>query len=122
MTFFYDEWKKEFYQKWDGFVPSKVFREAVDQIVPLTLKYPSDYIISDATTMTTLAPKENEYAAQYMEALFANGVKFMAFLLSEKTLSHMAFNRFTKINKSAMNVEYFSKIEEARAWVNANRF
>ena len=121
IEFKYDPDRKELYQKWDGFIKSSTFRDAIDELVNLADKYEIYYIVSDTTT-TALAPKDNDYASRVMSPLFGKGVKFMAFLMSEQSLTNMAVSRFTKANKSEINIGHFANLDEAQKWVEENRF
>lgn len=122
VQFKYNKERQELYQKWDQFIRPEVFRTAIDELVNLIDKHVVYYIISDTKSMVALSPKEGDYASQVMPAIFNKGVKFMAFILPDKTLGKMAVNRFTNINSSKMNIGHFADINEARKWVDENRF
>lgn len=108
--------KKLIIQTWSDFVPSELFRQAIDATVKFVKVNKVESIISDTLKQRAIKPEDSEYAASVMPVLFENGLKAMAFIIPENIFTKLALKNFADKDKSN-KIQYFMNINEAFKWI-----
>lgn len=121
VTVEYNESKQQLVQKWKGFSSSDVFREAINKTVNFTASHNVKSILSDTIEQGVVKPEDTKYATSVMPKLFGNGVKAMAFVMSQNALTQLSLKSFENQNK-VDNVNFFGSVRDAEKWLdNASR-
>jgi hypothetical protein len=112
----FNESKQLLVQKWKGFSPSDIFREAIDQSLSFTAKNKVKAILSDTLEQSVVKPEDTEYAASATPKLFLHGVKAMAFVMPKNVLTQLSLKSFGSQNKSE-KIQFFSSVSDAEKWL-----
>lgn len=116
VSLLYDEESKVLIQIWKGFVPSKIFREAIDESVAFSEKRPVKGILSNTIDQGVVSSDDTKYAVDTIPTLHKNGVQAMAFVIPENIFTKMSLKKFEK--SSMLNItQYFMSIESAMEWI-----
>ena len=113
----FDEEKKRLVQEWNGFAPSGVFREAIDQTVDFIKKNNVTTVLSDALNQSVVNSEDAEYAASVLPTMARNGMKAMAFVVPENVFAQFALDKFSK-NVEGAPTQYFKSIKKAEQWLD----
>ncbi len=108
---------KQILQTWTDFVPSDMFRAAIDQTVAFAQHHPVEVIVSDTQKQNAIAPDDSEYAALGLPELKRAGVRAMAFVIPENLFTKLSLKRFASVDKTDMLLQYFGNMDEAQAWI-----
>jgi hypothetical protein len=113
----YDEESKILIQVWKDFVPSKVFRKAIDTTVAFTETNEVKGILSDALAQGVVSAEDAKYAADTIPTMYKNGLRAMAFVIPENIFTKLSLKKFEKT--SMLNItQYFISIESAMDWIH----
>jgi len=112
----YNENDKSLEQKWIDFVPSEIFRMAIDETVTFTAKHPVESILSDALQQKVVSMTDASYAASVLPELFGNGLKAMAFVIPKDIFTQLSLKNFAQAQHIGQ-VRYFTSREEAETWI-----
>lgn len=108
-------------QTWLGFITSDNFRRAIDKTVEFSKENSVKLLISDTTQLSIVRREDTEYAASVMPELIQNGLKRMAFVLSENAFAQMSVKNFESQTKGKVDenelVKHFSNMTHAKSWV-----
>lgn len=113
----YNSDKKRLTQTWIGFANSENFREAIDKSVEFSCKNPVATIISNTQKQALVKKEDTDYAAAQMPQLVKNGLRKMAFILSESAFTQMSVKRFQQQSNNDF-IAYFDNEEEAHQWLD----
>lgn len=114
----YDPAKKRLTQVWNGFIPSKDFRDAIDATVKFSEKNPVITIVSDTLNQGVVKPEDTEYAGSVMPKLASRGLKGMAFVIPENIFTQLSLKKFAS-NEQTKGVQYFRSVKEAHEWLDS---
>ena len=114
----YDPNKQQVIQTWNEFVPSEIFREAIDKTVEFVANNSVSSIISDTLKQRAVKLEDSDYAASVVPILFESGLKAMAFVIPENIFTKMALKKFADVEKPNNDVQYFTNMDEAIEWVD----
>ncbi len=119
----YDSVNNLIIQTWIGFISSENFKRAIDSTISFSERNPVKGIISDTSQLSIVRREDTEYAASIMPRLIKNGLKKMAFVLSENAFAQMSVKNFENQTKNKMEenelVKNFVNLDKAKAWVTA---
>lgn len=113
----YDKVQKQIVQHWQKFVPSEIFRAAIDQTVAFVMKNEVNTLISDTLNQNVVSSENAKYAASTTATLFANGLKAMAFIMPDDVFTKLSLNTFAE-NGHSDRIEYFSDSNDANIWLH----
>lgn len=112
----YFEYTKQVIQRWESFISSELFRDAIDRTVEFVRTHPVLSLVSDTQKQDVVRPEDAEYAASVMPTLYKYGLKVMAFVIPENVFTRLSLNKFANYNKDP-NIEYFMTLSEANLWI-----
>ncbi|MDJ1500536.1 hypothetical protein [Xanthocytophaga agilis] len=119
----YDAASETLIQTWLGFISSENFRNAIDKTVDISREKNVRAIISDTSQLSIVRREDTEYAASVMPELIQNGLKRMAFVLSENAFAQMSVKNFSTQTKEKVEenelVKHFASMELAKKWINS---
>jgi len=118
VTIEYDQNKRRLTQTWDGFIPSKDFREAIDKTAAFMERKPVWTIISNTLNQGVVKQEDTQYASNVMPAFFSKGLKGMAFVIPENIFTQLSLKRFADHEKSE-KVQYFKSVHDAEEWLDS---
>ena len=105
-------------QVWGKEYPEFVdFKDAIDKTVLYFRQYSLHKLLSDTRAQPLASYKNTDYAASVVPELIKLGMKKMAFVMSENPIVKHSVDSFEKEARPA-NIEYFSNIAEANAWLD----
>ena len=113
----YDPAKKRLTQVWSGFVPSNIFKEAIDATVKFAEKNSVVTIMSDTLNQGVVKPEDTEYANSAMPKLVGKGLRAMAFVIPENIFTQLSLKKFAD-NEQTKSVQYFKSTREAGVWLD----
>jgi hypothetical protein len=121
VTIEYDPANSLLTQTWLGFITSDNFRKAIDKTVEFSKENPVTALISDTSQLSIVRREDTEYAASVMPELIQNGLKKMAFVLSENAFAQMSVKNFESQTKGKVEenelVKHFANLTHAKSWV-----
>jgi hypothetical protein len=123
---FIDESVPCFVGIWNGFIPSKEFRENILKKVELLKehcpKYPKLHSLVDARTMGVISRNDLQWATDEINPLLLEaGVKYEAFVISKDAFGQVAVNRYVTqtLKQGSFHVQIFDDLEEAKQWLKS---
>lgn len=112
--------KKLLVQVWGkDYAEFKEFKEAIDKTVELFCKHEIEKLISDTRVQPVATLKNTNYAASVIPALMNNGLKKMAFIVSNNKIIKQNISSFTS-EANVDIIEIFSNMQEAEKWLDEN--
>jgi len=111
---------------WNGFIPSKNFREALYKLVDLIKEhrphYPELHLLADTRTLGVVSREDVAWVSSEINPLYLEaGSQFEAFVLSQDAFGQMAVKRYASqtTEKGSFTVQMFTDIDEAKAWLKS---
>lgn len=111
---------------WDGFMPSKAFRENILKSVELLKeyrpKYPNLAIFEDTRTLGIVSRADVQWVLEEITHLYLEiGVRYEAFLLSKDAFGQLAVQRYASqcTDKGQFIVQTFDSYDEAYQWLKS---
>ncbi len=108
--------KNKLIQTWRGYVPSDIFREAIDETLKFTQENEVKTILSNALEQKVVSHEDAEYAASKLLQLHAAGVCAMAFVIPKDVFTKISLKKFEKREYLEIT-QYFHTIESANNWL-----
>ncbi len=112
--------------EWDGFMPSKVFRENISKLLELLKEhrpnYPKLSILEDTRKLGVVARNDVQWVLEEITPLYLEiDVHYEAFVLSKDAFGQIAVKRYASQNteKGQFTVQTFDDLEEARTWLKS---
>lgn len=103
-------------QKWQGYVPSELFRRVIDMSVQFIREHEVDMLISDTLMQKVVRKNDALYAASRLAEMFADGLKAMAFVIPSDAFTRISLKKFADEGINSDSVGYFQSMEEALNW------
>lgn len=103
-----------------GFIPSVQYREALEKALDIAKKHKINNWISDITRMKVLGVKDQEWAGTVWltKAVTAGCYKKQAVIMSDDIFGQAsAKNILTTVQNQEIQIQNFTKIEEAKKWL-----
>ena len=101
----YFEYTKQVIQRWESFISSELFRDAIDRTVEFVRTHPVLSLVSDTQKQDVVRPEDAEYAASVMPTLYKHGLKVMAFVIPENVLpGYRSTNLLTIVKTQISNI------------------
>lgn len=116
-TVYYSERENLLTQVWKDFASFENFKNVIDTTVVLSQTRRVRFILSDTTKQRIVSQECSDYAQSKMPLLVRNGLKKMAFVLSESALNGMAVKKFTQSSKHEL-VNFFDDEYAAKSWLH----
>ena len=116
-TLLYSERENLLTQVWKDFASFDSFKNVIDTSVLISQTHRVRFILSDTTKQKIVSKECADYAQLKMPLLIRNGLKKMAFVLSESVLNGMAVKKFTESSKHEL-VNYFDNEYDAKSWLH----
>lgn len=111
---------------WNGFIPSKNFRDAILKLVELLKEhrpnYPKLHLLADTRTLGVVSRDDVQWVSNEINPLYLEvGTQFEAFVLSQDAFGQMAVKRYVSqtTEKGSFTVQMFTDIDEAKAWLKS---
>ena len=108
----YDKKRKVIIQTWYDYVPSEIFRFAIDKTVKFAKEKDVFGIISNALLQNVLPKEDVEYAASAIPQLKDEGVEVMAFVIPQNIFTQISLKNFEK-TQNELETQYFTTYKRA---------
>ena len=110
-------------QKWTGFTPSEIFREALDATFAYMKNHDIYKIISDIKEQKVVAPREQEYVKNLSHQFLREKGNFkIAFIAEPRSLAEVCVKRYTMSLKAEVSFEinrFFEDADSAMSWLES---
>ncbi len=115
----WDEPSKTVVVEWDGWANTAEFSGLLDAEVKALENHSGSKLLADCRRQRVLNPADQDRAdEEWVPRVLDAGLKRFAVVLpeSEMAAAHLR-DRLGKVSKTAMQIDYFTTVEEAREWL-----
>jgi len=103
-------------QTWKDYVPTELFREAIDKTLEFVQLNDVRAVLSNALEQRVVSHEDAEYAAASLLQLHSAGVRAMAFVIPKDIFTKISLKKFEK-REYLKITQYFHTIESANDWL-----
>ena len=115
----WDEPSRTVFVEWDGWANTAEFRGLLDAEVKALSEHGGSKLLADCRRQRVLNPADQDRAnEEWVPRILEAGLKRFAVVLPESDMAatHLR-DRLAKVPKTAMQIDYFTTVEEAREWL-----
>ena len=115
----WDEPSKTVVVEWDGWANSAEFKGLLDAEVKALRDHGGSRLLADCRRQRVLNPADQDRAnEEWVPRVLEAGLRRFAVVLpvSEMAATHLR-DRLGKVPKTAMRIDYFTTVEDAREWL-----
>lgn len=115
----WDEPTRTVVVEWDGWANSAEFQGLLDAEVKALEEHTGSRLLADCRRQRVLNPADQDRAnVEWVPRVLEAGLKRFAVVLpeSEMAATHLR-DRLGKVPKTAMQIDYFTTVEDAREWL-----
>ena len=116
----HNEAEQQLIATYTGFVRSEMFKEAIDKISSVCANNRIKSLVVNSLNQGPLSPSDNEYAGRSLPFLSENGLRYMAFVMPQHVITAMGVKRFSKLNKTEIQLGHFTDPNEALEWIRTS--
>ena len=112
---------------WKKFVSSEAYRKVLHKITELIALRKCPILLADTRQMSALSLADQQWTImEWAPQMAVAGHRVTALVMPEKTIAQITLKHMTTANpnqqvKVAVEIQYFSEIEAAKAWIKQNK-
>jgi len=105
--------------EWEGWADSTEFAALLDAEIRALSEHHASRLLADCRRQKVLRPEDQDRAdKEWLPRAIAAGLKRFAIVLPTSVLAAMNVQgRLSKVPSSTLDIAYFEKVDEARAWL-----
>lgn len=114
-------------QTWKKFVTGEAYQKVLNKITELVTLRKCPILLADTRQMSALSLADQQWTlVEWAPKMAAAGHRVTAVVMPEKMIAQITLKHMTTVNpdqqaKADVQLQYFSEIEAAKAWISQNK-